>query len=244
MTVAGSKARSDSILAALAIGIVIVMFISGYVIFIALNSVYEMVGYWILTSILMILFLGTIGKAINDRWSGILINELNVMSLSRLQIVIWTVIILSAYLTIATSRIYFTGPTPIDDPLNIDINWQLWALLGISSTSLVATPLILNDKKKKNIAFMNQHQRDAKFTDIFEGDETGNGKFVDISKVQMFFFTIISALSYIVLLFRDFLANTILNGLPLFPEGLIAILTISHGAYLTYKIVDHTPKTP
>jgi len=31
------------------------------------------------------------------------------------------------------------------------------------------------------------------------------------------------------------------EGLPVPPAGLIAILTISHGTYLTYKIADHTP---
>ena len=231
---------SSSRLAGLAVGIVIVMFISGYVMFISANIQYKTLTYWILTSVLMVFFLGTIGKAVNDRWTGILINEFNVMSLSRFQIVIWTVIVLCAFLTIATARIY---ASPVDpDPLNIVIDWRLWALLGISSTSLVATPLILDDKNKKNIAFMNQDKSYAKFTDIFEGDETGNNEYVDMSKVQMFFFTIISALGYIVLLFRDFLGNTILAGLPSLPEGLVAILTISHGAYLTYKIVDHTPR--
>lgn len=232
---------SSSYLAAIAIGIVIVMFVSGYVIFASPNVQYKTVSFWILTSVLMIFFLGTIGKAINGRWTGILITELKVMSLSRLQIVIWTVIILSAFLTIATAKIY-ASPSDTDPLKDIIIDWRLWALLGVSSTSLVATPLILDDKKRKNIAFKNNNDSEAKFTDIFEGDETGNEKYVDMSKVQMFFFTIISALSYIVLLFRDFLANTIPVGLPSLPEGLIAILTISHGAYLTYKIVDHSPR--
>jgi hypothetical protein len=231
--------RSSKYLAGVAVGIVLLIFISGYIIFILVNGQYEMLSYWLLTAFLMVSFLAAIGKAINNTWTGILINELKVMSLSRLQIVIWTVIILSAFLTIATARIY-AGPPPDPDPLNITIGWQLWALLGISSTSLVATPVIMRYKKGKNIAFINANATDAKFTDIFEGDETGNEKYVDMSKVQMFFFTIISALSYIVLLFRDFLGNTILLGLPVLPEGLIAILTISHGAYLTYKRVDHT----
>jgi hypothetical protein len=240
---------SSGTLAGIAIGIIVVIFISGFV----LREIIW--GYWILTAILMIFFLGTIGKAVNGRWTGILIDENNVMRLSRFQIVIWTVIILSAFLAIATSRMYAGNP----DPLAITIDWRLWALLGISSTSLVGTPLILDDKKNKTlkkdvldenvyplesrvgILFKNEQETDAKFTDIFEGDEVGNQKYVDMSKVQMFFFTIISALSYIVLLFNSFLSGTVLDSLPSLPVGLIAILTISHGTYLTYKIVDHTP---
>lgn len=245
-------------LAGLAVGIVILIFILGYVIFILASSQYEMLIYWIPTALLMVSFLAAIGKAINYRWSGILINEMKVMSLSRFQIVIWTVIILSAFLTIASARIY-AGPPPDPDPLNIAIDWQLWALLGISSTSLVSTPIIIDDKKKKSIrqdvadrnlylsrnregiAHKNLLDSSAKFTDMFKGDETGNKENVDMSKVQMFFFTIISALSYIVLLFHLFLGGTVPDSLPSIPPGLLAILTISHGAYLTYKIVDHTP---
>lgn len=146
-----------------------------------------------------------------EGWSGILITELNVMSLSRFQIVIWTVIILTAYLTIATTRIYSNHP----DPLGITVDWQLWALLGISSTSLDS--YILGRQKEKDtardaistfgyseenmvgIAFRNSEPTEAEFTDIFEGDEVGNQKYVDMFKVQMFFFTIISGLSYTVL---------------------------------------------
>jgi hypothetical protein len=240
---------SSGTLAGIAIGTVVVIFIAGFV----LHEI--ILGYWILTAILMIFFLGTIGKAINGRWTGILIDHDHVMRLSRFQIVIWTVIILSAFLAIATTRIYAGDP----DPLNIAIDRSLWALLGISSASLVATPLILDVKKEKTlkqdvldsnvyplenregIAFKNQQDSDAKFTDIFEGDEIGNHKHVDMSKVQMFFFTIIAALSYIVLLFNLFSSGTMLTGLPLLPDGLIAIIAISHGTYLTYKMVDHTP---
>jgi len=242
-------ALNSSVLAGIAIGIVIVIFIAGFI----LHDRKE--AYWILTAVLMIFFLGVIGKAVNGRWTGILIDERKVMSLSRFQIVIWTVIILSAFLTIATAGI-FAGKS---DPLNIKIDWHLWALLGISSTSLVGTPLILDDKKKKTvrpevmernqylnvpregIVFKYLDDNSARFTDMFEGDETGNQLNVDMSKVQMFFFTVISALSYIVLLFNEFLAPGIPTSLPVPPEGLIAILTISHGTYLTYKIADHTP---
>lgn len=218
--------------------------------------------HWILIAALIVGFIIAIGKSINGRSTGILIDERKVMSLSRFQITIWTVIIVSAYFTIASARIYAGTP----DPLAIGIDWRLWALLGISSTSLVGTPLILDSKKRKaikdeekgklrdgvdsgknveGIVFVNEDVKDAKFSDMFEGDEAKNEAQIDMSKIQMFFFTIISALSYIVLLFN--MLNTsepsILTNpasLPVLPEGLIALLTISHGAYLTNKTVDHT----
>jgi hypothetical protein len=253
---------------------------------------------WVLIAILMIAFVAVIGRTISGRWTGILIDERKVMSLSRFQIVIWTVIIVSAYFAIASARIYAGVP----DPLAIEIDWRLWALLGISSTSLVGTPLILDSKKRKvidkdkeaknlkgiasrlktkesnpenatrenashsnpqeptsgntedskslygakdnveGIVFVNKEVEEAKFSDIFEGDEAGNESRVDVSKVQMFFFTIISALSYGVLLFNMLATTNIreIESLPPLSEGLIALLTISHGTYLTNKTIDHT----
>jgi hypothetical protein len=265
---------------------------------------------WAAIASVMVFSFLVIGKAIKDRWDGILIDERNVMTLSRFQIIIWTIIILSAYFTIAGAGIY-AGK---EDPLNVNIDWRLWALMGISSTSFVATPLILESKKRKTIddeieykklediksrqpsgsfseqrtspsnardellkldvqkidntnvdailtkakeevkaelknnrvegiLFANIQATEAKFSDIFEGDEVGNESHVDVSKVQMFFFTIISALSYVVMLAVMFADASVPEKLPILPEGLIAILTISHGAYLTNKTVDHTATT-
>lgn len=276
---------SSRSLATAAIVIVIVMVIIGAIPF--PNSLPNPNSWrWIGIAGLMIFFLAIIGKAINDRWTGILIDERKVMTLSRLQIIIWTVIIVSAYFTIASVRIHATEPS-VPDPLGIAIDWRLWALLGISSTSLVGTPLILDSKKKKTIderkearklqtiatrskievgsvkssnpedkelievtkdnvkgiIFVNKETKEAEFSDIFTGDEVGNRDHVDMSKVQMFFFTMISALAYVVMLFTLLDGTTPpedLDSLPTLPDGLIALLTISHGAYLTYKTVDHT----
>jgi DNA polymerase family B len=85
-------------------------------------------------------------KVSNGRWAGILIDERKVMTLSRFQIIMWTVIILSAYFTMVNARIYASALGAPGDPLAIEIDWQLWAPLGISSTSLVGTPLIMDSR--------------------------------------------------------------------------------------------------
>lgn len=221
--------------------------------FILISRFFDNQTSWLIMAGLMVAFAAVIGKTINGRWAGILIDERNKMSLSRLQIVIWTLIIISAYFAVASARIS-AGEA---DPLAIRIEWQLWALLGISSTSLVGTPLILDDKKKKDVkAFedalyqdpnrvgivdVNPKVSNAEFANIFKGDETGNKEQVDISKVQLFFFTIISALTYVIAIFDMLRTTPVPSELPILPDGLIALLTISHGAYLTNKTVDHTP---
>ncbi len=220
---------------------------------------------WLIVVAAFLIFVIALGVQICGRPWGILINQRKLMSLSRLQIVLWTVILLSAYIAIALARIKCN----VDDPLNIQLDWHLWALLGISGTSFVGSSLIQSTKQKKepadakpiekaHIAFVqptdeiekhaegilygNPDVKDARFADMFEGDELNNTEFIDIAKVQMFFFTIVAALSYSVALFHA-LVTTAPNDLTSFPtlsDGLIAILTISHGAYLGNKTVDHT----
>jgi hypothetical protein len=61
----------------------------------------------------------------------------------------------------------------------------------------------------------------------------------------MFFFTIIIAFVYCVFLF-DLMTkpgNPVIAGFPPLSDGLIALLAISHGGYLTEKAVPSTPTT-
>ena len=106
----------------------------------------------VLVTLSMVLILVTLGVAITNQSLGVLINERNLMSLSRFQMAVWMVVILGAFFTFAISRIKAMADgtlngNPVSDPLNIAIDWHLWALLGISTTSLVGTPLILSTKK-------------------------------------------------------------------------------------------------
>ncbi len=220
---------------------------------------------WIFVAISMFMFIVVLGLNVTGRTFGILINERKLMSLSRFQIVLWTLIILSAFFTIAMERIRHGE----SDPLAIKMDWQLWALIGIGTTSLVGTPMIQSVKKSKEphkdtkyevmaktfnetpddinknregILYGNKDISDAQFTDIFEGDELANTPFLDMAKVQMFFFTIIAALSYVIVLFNMIVTTDPkdLNSFPVLPEGLIAILGISHAGYLSDKAIDHT----
>jgi membrane-bound metal-dependent hydrolase YbcI (DUF457 family) len=149
---------------------------------------------------------------------GILISNQNLMSLSRLQLVMWTLIIFSGYLVILMQRILHH----VYNPLEISIDNNLWAVLGISTASFVATPLVLGQKAQSNASaqavtaaglalnedpaqiqsnaqgtlYVNPSPQDASITDMFQGDEIGNTAYVDISKVQMFLLTIFVVAAY------------------------------------------------
>jgi hypothetical protein len=232
------------------------------------NLVFVMLG---LMAMLVVL-----GCATTNHPLGVLINERNLMSLSRFQMMVWTVIILSGYFTFALMRIKWMlagvpAADPITAPLDIQVDWHLWSLMGISTTSLVGSSLILSTKKdqtaapaatqkaalmnnepeqdiinnKQGILYANKQPSDARLTDMFEGDEIANTARIDLAKVQMFYFTVIAAICIAVMVFKMVITgNSYLDHLPLLSDGLVAILGISHAGYLTSKAVSRTQSTP
>src|SRR5690349_18957584 len=65
---------------------------------------------FIVVIVAMCAFVLVVGVRVSGRPAGILINERNLISLSRFQTVLWTLIILSAFLTMALQRIRFGVP--------------------------------------------------------------------------------------------------------------------------------------
>jgi hypothetical protein len=170
------------------------------------------------------------------------------------------IVVLSGFLVAALSN----TKQGLGDPLSIVIPSQLWILMGISTTSLVGSPLIRSSKAtaptpdltkvKENFA---QKQvdpsivdakgkilvwpwpSDARVTDLFEGDEVSNGAHLDLGKVQMFFFTVIVVFAYIVALARTFSAVKTgrISELPPLDEGMVALMGISHAGFLTNNAI-------
>jgi hypothetical protein len=214
---------------------------------------------------LMIAITLILGTTVVGRTFGALINEQNIMSLSRFQMVVWTIVVIGAYFAYALARLK-AGSEAYADPLAVAIDWRLWALMGISTTSFVGSALILQNKKdqdpdptatvktaqtlgeapaeveanRQGLLYANNSKRDARFTDMFQGDEVGNTSHVDLAKLQMFYFTVISVVAFVVIVARSLWGNN-LDALPQLPDGLIALLGISHAGYLTGKTVNKTP---
>ncbi len=216
----------------------------------------------------LLLFFVVLGRGVVDRALGILVNERNLMSLSRLQLVTWTLVILASYLCFALARIRAGVP----NPLEVTIDGQLLLMMGISGTSFVAAPVILGTKKdqepdaaammktalksgesedevdcnREGTLYGNSTVADARFTDVFEGDEVGNTMHIDVAKLQLFFFTLIGALAYLASAFHELAVyvsgtGTDLGSLPVLPSGLVVAFGISHAGYLGSKGISHTP---
>lgn len=196
---------------------------------------------WILTMVLVAGFIGYISWRITARWDGFLINENNRMDLGRLQLVLWTVVILSSFLSAAFYNI-FNGHA---DPLGIVIPPQVWLLIGIDTTVTVGSTIASNTKNQpgKDGLYQKADPSLARFSDVFKGDGRGNYKTVDITKVQMFFFTILLIIAYAVLIRETFLLTIArIDALPGLDEGMLTLLAISNGGFLANQAIDH-PET-
>lgn len=219
------------------------------------TGMWMLAGY-IVALLVMFILLIRIGRAVRQDWRGVLIDSRNKISLSRFQLVLWTWILLTAFLVIAIARIIANVP----DPLLVIWDEKLWALLGISTTSLVASIGIKDVKQGKEPApaalaalhnragllMTNPNTTDARFSDMFRGEEPADYNVVDVGKVQMFFFTIIAGLAYVITLFRVMSAATTpaeIGAMPALDAGLIFIIGISHAGYLGDKWVDKQPTT-
>src|SRR4028119_756783 len=223
---------------------------------------------WVSNMALLLVFTVVAGYAITGFSRGVLIDSRNKISLSRFQMLLWTILILSGFLTAVLINVR-RGQT---EPLSIALHPTLWGLLGISTASLVGSPLIKNNKKSEPTnteaasrtmsllgrqgaspsgvegqIVINNDAKDASFTDMFKGEEVGNAAFLDLGKVQMFFFTLITWFAHIVVLDDMFEKSASSNAAKItaFPDldaGMVALLGISHAAYLANKAVPHTPQ--
>jgi hypothetical protein len=229
---------------------------------------------WILTLIFMGLIAVVIGSGKMGLSYGILIDHRNKMSLARFQMVLWTFIIISAFITVGLWSVF----NHCDKVWDLAVPKELWAAMGISTTALVGSPLIKDVKEKstktgddqkkletaKQIAIkrgktpeegkpledlqeaagiysvgrilQNKDPKDASIADLFNGEDDDDAAYIDLGKLQMFYFTLLVALVYSMMM-----AGRLYSGsteiFPSLDQSMVALLGISNGGYLAKKAV-------
>ena len=193
---------------------------------------------WLLTIVLLMgcfVIIGRIPPVVD--WRGVLIDQRNRISLSRFQLVMWTLLVISGIITEGTlNAIWVQG-----NPLDLQIPSQLWILLGLSSGSAVAAPVVLGMKADTNSLSTNQLNQHG-WRDMFYGDDTGNDDQVDFSKVQQFFFTVVLVMVYGVQLAMIMLGQAKLI-FPTLDNGFIGLMGVSQVAYISYKALPQNKTT-
>jgi len=208
-----------------------------------------------------------LGRLRSLQGEGLLIDTRNKMSLSRLQLVLWTLVVLSALLTVALFNI---RKDAMANPLDIHVSPQVWGLLGISTASFVTAATIKSQKKNQNVSVeaterttealkkvgddpkkvadpqdalvAYERPRDAGVSELFKGDEVIAAAYLDLGKVQVFFFALIVVFAYAAEV-GALLYGTPhpIKSLPDLSTGIVALLGISHAGYLTSKAVPSNP---
>lgn len=206
---------------------------------------------WLLDLATLTLLVGFIGVASGKGPVGFLIDDRNKLSLSRLQVTLWTLVVISAVASIVLIKLA-AGESPdveIPEPL-------LWAI-GISGTALAGTAVIQHVKEDpartpsqprtanlRGLIVVNPTPAAAGWTDLFMGEEEGNFDRLEIGKVQMFYFTVIAVIVYGLSILELLGGETSTGGiesLPALSGGLVALLGLSNGIYLAKKAAPNTP---
>lgn len=232
---------------------------------------------WIAVMVALALFMIIAGHGITGVWRGAFIDSRNRMSLSRLQMFTWTVLVVSAFGCIAIAR-------TADDPstaLDIQVPATVWLLMGISTSSLIGSPLI-KDSAQRAPTPEDAHEKlerqglklrtteqaatkdpqeepaanevvvegrlvsnlvpgQARWSNLFTSEEVSNVTFLDLGKIQMFFFTVLLVLSYGIAIGAQ-LRDGDLRTLPEVGDGMVTLLGISHAGYLASKAVPGSGK--
>jgi hypothetical protein len=215
---------------------------------------------WLVMFVILAVFTFGVGRALTGTWKSLLIDERNMQSLSRLQLMLWTWLVISAIATAAAWNIHIDA----DDPLGIHVPEELWILLGISAATLVGSNLIktqqaatpdITPQQTTGTTLMdstggqqmatgtlaqNVSRVQARWTDMFKSEGVHNAHTLDVGKIQMFFFTLIVVLAYVAAFARTSYTPSVDNvpakfDFPPLGESLVALLGISSTAYLANK---------
>jgi hypothetical protein len=151
-------------------------------------------------------------------------------SLSQFQVVMWTFVVGAS----AVYVILLSGNL-------IDISGEVLTLLGITGVALLGANLPAAQPSVPSAAAPpadpvvppavvppGSPARTPKWSDLI-ADVGGSGT-VDVSRVQMFFFTVVSALFVLLKVFGNY-------AIPELPSGYLALMGISNGVYLAKKFV-------
>lgn len=217
---------------------------------------YRPMAGWVLSLILLAVFVVLAGYAVTRRWNGFGIGRKGRLSLSQSQTLFWTVLVLSAYLGAVATNVR----TEAAEALAVGVPESLWGILGISAASLVGSPLLLRGRADRAMqrgeADGEQEINDlrldaqgridpgqARWSDLIENEGAGNKErpVLDATRVQMVFFTVVVWLAYayeLGRLFYDAGAGAGAGSIESLPEisgGMLALLGISHAGYLGGK---------
>ncbi|MEM9048671.1 MAG: hypothetical protein AAGC92_08115 [Pseudomonadota bacterium] len=164
------------------------------------------------------------GYWLTGRTYGALFDDRRKISLSRFQIVLWSLLVLSAFAAAAIEA----------HSADIVVPENVWALMGITVGSAAGSSLLKSAPALQNKLSRNTEDAAGSLRDILETEAKAAMPTVDIGKLQMLLITLAVWASYAYALWEWKLA-THGDSMPEISGGVVTLIGISHAGYLTVK---------
>jgi uncharacterized membrane protein YfcA len=162
---------------------------------------------------------GTAEKRVVKFMDLIITSEDERYSLSRLQMYLWTVVVVIGYAAVFLSMFKAS-----------DIPQNLYLLMGVNlAASVTSTAIATRNGVKKPVG------KPDFVKDIFFESEKSS---LDLPRTQMFIWTIVSLCYFAIMLIQKFVKPGVEPSLPDIPTGLVVLMGVSHGAYLGAKATE------
>jgi hypothetical protein len=214
-------------------------------------------GVWLIDLFLVAALVAVLGVGFKQSIFGILIDGRNKFSLSRLQIVLWTILFVATFFVAYVWNIGHTAD--LSKALALVVPSTVWLLMGMSGVSAAGSPAILSAKPDTGPAAPPPALKDdakfvdgvvvkrkageaAQWSDMILGDEVGNTDAIDVGKVQLLLLTLVAIVAYGFAIAQTLVAANggVIAKLPDMDNGFLTLIGASHLTYLGYKGVSHS----
>lgn len=189
---------------------------------------------WAMTGLILIVLAGVMGDHVTLKGPlGILIDERGRYSLTHLQVVLWSLVLISLVAAIFLARAF--GGLPPAEWLNIEIPPEILILAGISGGSGIVSTAVKSSRSAA-IRLAAVFDAKARFSQVYMMEEGGMAdQVIDVAKFQNFFLTFIAVGAYVAMAAAALTATPLPAGFPGFNESLLWLIGISHAAYVGDK---------
>lgn len=205
--------------------------------------------YWALSAGVLLASAAWLGARVRKSGWGIFVDSRGRFSLTQMQLVLWTVVVLSLIVGVFVGRL-LDGPARAAGALNFTIPNELLLVMGISIGSAAISTAIKTNKDTETSStpdrpavatreLTEQRPRPAQAVMVEEGGAADQA--IDIGKFQNFWFTLILIAAYVataIAAITDAAVPSMITELPGFDATFVTLLGISHAGYLAGKIPD------
>ena len=219
---------------------------------------------WLVELLVFTSLFAALGSGYKGYWFGMLVDGRNKVSLSRLQMVVWTILFVATFFVIYIWNVGHPPKAGLAAALNLTVPDAVWILMGLAGLSAAGTPLILSAKSAPDpgasqppapadpakfidgVVAKRRSQVRPEWSDIVLGDDAANCEAIDVSKVQQLFLSLVAVVVYgyaiaqTMMLAAPPAGAVAIDALPGMNSGFLTLIAASHASYLAYKAVSHS----